>query len=42
MGTIVCQSCGVIIDHFESQQVKTLYGVCDCTCKQTEKNDKDE
>ncbi|WP_134685887.1 GapA-binding peptide SR1P [Brevibacillus migulae] len=32
MGTIVCQECGKIIDHFESNQVKTLYGVCDCEC----------
>ncbi|MCG6197840.1 GapA-binding peptide SR1P, partial [Anoxybacillus sp. LAT_38] len=24
MGTIVCQSCGTIIEHFESNQVKTL------------------
>lgn len=33
MGTIVCQSCGTIIDHFESNSVKTLYGVCDCQCE---------
>lgn len=41
MGTIVCQSCGSIIGHFESNQVKTLYGVCDCNCHKAEKNDKE-
>ncbi|HZG81016.1 MAG TPA: GapA-binding peptide SR1P [Brevibacillus sp.] len=30
MGTIVCQTCGSIIEHFESNQVKTLYAICDC------------
>ncbi|HZG14720.1 MAG TPA: GapA-binding peptide SR1P [Candidatus Bathyarchaeia archaeon] len=40
MGTIVCQECGIIIDHFESNQVKTLYGVCDCECgKYTEETE---
>jgi len=39
MGTIVCQECGSIIDHFESNQVKTLYGICNCNCKKTEKDE---
>ncbi|QOS99472.1 GapA-binding peptide SR1P [Brevibacterium sp. JNUCC-42] len=34
MTTIVCQKCGDIIEHLESPQVKTLYGVCDCPCHQ--------
>jgi hypothetical protein len=40
MGTIVCQSCGTIIEHFESNQVKTLYAVChgDCCEKKKEKD----
>jgi hypothetical protein len=41
MGTIVCQSCGAIIEHFESNQVKTLYAVCHCDCRNTER-DQDE
>ncbi|WP_400163144.1 GapA-binding peptide SR1P [Brevibacillus sp. TJ4] len=39
MGTIVCQTCGTIIEHFESNQVKTLYAVCHCdTCKDDEQH----
>ncbi len=30
MGTIVCQSCEAIIDHFESEKSGVLYGVCGC------------
>lgn len=33
MGTIICQGCGQVIEHFESNQVKTLYGVCQDDCK---------
>ncbi|NGQ93652.1 GapA-binding peptide SR1P [Brevibacillus sp. SYP-B805] len=39
MGTIVCQNCGAILEHFESNQVKTLYAVCDCDCSRLEKTD---
>ena len=39
VGTIVCQECGTIIDHFESTQVKTLYGVCDCGCSNEGQNE---
>lgn len=38
MGTIVCQSCGSIIEHFESNSVKTLYGICGCSCQDKEKS----
>ncbi|WP_019120775.1 GapA-binding peptide SR1P [Brevibacillus massiliensis] len=41
MGTIVCQSCGTIIDHFESNQVKTLYGICDSGCNCCHQVDED-
>ncbi|MDA5108709.1 MULTISPECIES: GapA-binding peptide SR1P [Brevibacillus] len=41
MGTIVCQSCGTIIEHFESNQVKTLYGVCSCDCRPSEKQEQE-
>ncbi|WP_139490014.1 GapA-binding peptide SR1P [Brevibacillus dissolubilis] len=41
MGTIVCQNCGSVIDHFESNQVKTLYGVCNCPCPRDQKKDKE-
>jgi hypothetical protein len=41
MGTIVCQTCGTIIDHFESNQVKTLYGVCDCDCRKSEQSEQE-
>jgi succinate dehydrogenase flavin-adding protein (antitoxin of CptAB toxin-antitoxin module) len=36
MGTIICQSCESIIEHFESNQVKTLYGMCKGECKHAE------
>ncbi|MFE1628551.1 GapA-binding peptide SR1P [Brevibacillus reuszeri] len=41
MGTIVCQSCGTIIEHFECNQVKTLYAVCSCECRPHEKQEKE-
>ncbi|UFJ41862.1 GapA-binding peptide SR1P [Brevibacillus humidisoli] len=41
MGTIVCQSCGSIITHFESNQVKTLYSVAGCRCSKTEQEDEE-
>ncbi|WP_077622158.1 GapA-binding peptide SR1P [Sediminibacillus massiliensis] len=28
MGTIVCQDCQCIIDHYEDEKVSTLYGKC--------------
>ena len=41
MGTIVCQTCGTIIEHFECNQVKTLYGICNCdTCKKEEQQNR--
>ncbi|WP_343841507.1 GapA-binding peptide SR1P [Salinibacillus aidingensis] len=31
MGTIVCQDCQRVIDHFEDEKVTTLYGKgCEC------------
>lgn len=41
MGTIVCQTCGTIIEHFESNQVKTLYAVCNCDCQLSEKQERE-
>ncbi|WP_083443601.1 GapA-binding peptide SR1P [Ornithinibacillus contaminans] len=32
MGTIVCQQCQQIIDHYENNKVVVLYGTCP-TCK---------
>jgi len=31
MGTIVCQSCNSVIDHFEDEKVSILYSNC-CEC----------
>lgn len=31
MGTIVCQSCNTVIDHFEDEKVSILYSNC-CEC----------
>ncbi|WP_084157546.1 GapA-binding peptide SR1P [Oceanobacillus manasiensis] len=28
MGTIICQDCQEIIEHFEGEKVTTLYGTC--------------
>lgn len=30
MGTIVCQTCNTIIDHFENEKVTVLYAKCNC------------
>ncbi|HLR71434.1 MAG TPA: GapA-binding peptide SR1P [Pseudogracilibacillus sp.] len=31
MGTIVCQECDAIIEHFNDEKVTVLYGT-DCSC----------
>jgi hypothetical protein len=37
MGTIVCQTCGATIAHFEDEKVTTLYGkCCGCDCDESE------
>ncbi|MGK5507644.1 GapA-binding peptide SR1P [Brevibacillus formosus] len=41
MGTIVCQTCGTIIEHFECNSVKTLYAVCNCDCRPGESQEKE-
>ncbi|MGM8211891.1 GapA-binding peptide SR1P [Virgibacillus sp. W0430] len=28
MGTIICQDCQQIIDHYDYEKVTTLYGTC--------------
>lgn len=28
MGTIVCQDCQQVIEHFDNEKVTTLYGTC--------------
>jgi len=28
VGTIVCQECAEIVNHFEEEKVTTLYGTC--------------
>lgn len=30
MGTIVCQTCDLTIDHFEDEKVTVLYAKCNC------------
>ncbi|MCA1023423.1 GapA-binding peptide SR1P [Halobacillus litoralis] len=35
MGTIVCQDCQKVIEHYENEKVSTLYGTCP-TCTDTE------
>ncbi|MCF6093541.1 GapA-binding peptide SR1P [Microaerobacter geothermalis] len=37
MGTIVCQQCDCIIEHFESHKADTLYGVCENCCSHEQK-----
>lgn len=37
MGTIVCQSCEAIIDHFEWEKAGVLYGVCNCCDDENER-----
>jgi len=39
MGTIVCQDCEAIIDHFESEKCGVLYGICHC-CEHKEERSK--
>jgi hypothetical protein len=41
MGTIVCQACEVIIEHFESEKSGVLYGICSC-CGNKEANKEEE
>lgn len=32
MGTIICQDCQQVIDHYEEEKVTTLYSTCpSCT-----------
>lgn len=33
MGTIICQGCNQVIEHFDDEKVTTLYGTCP-TCDQ--------
>ncbi|WP_188454532.1 GapA-binding peptide SR1P [Virgibacillus oceani] len=28
MGTIICQDCQQVIEHFDDEKVTTLYGTC--------------
>ncbi|WP_226578361.1 GapA-binding peptide SR1P [Halobacillus litoralis] len=35
MGTIVCQDCQKVIEHYENEKVSTLYSTCP-TCNKTE------
>lgn len=38
MGTIVCKTCGEIIEHFDHEKASVLYGICrGCTKEKTEK-----
>ncbi|TRM12262.1 GapA-binding peptide SR1P [Lentibacillus cibarius] len=32
MGTIVCQDCQEVIEHFDDEKVSTLYGTCTNCC----------
>lgn len=41
MGTIVCQSCDLTIDHFEDEKVTVLYSKCQC-CHDHEKEQTQE
>ncbi|WP_249869913.1 GapA-binding peptide SR1P [Oceanobacillus saliphilus] len=36
MGTIICQDCQHVIEHYEEEKVTTLYGTCP-TCNETNK-----
>lgn len=40
MGTIVCQSCDLTIDHFEDEKVTVLYSKCK-GCHDCEKEHKE-
>lgn len=34
MGTIICQTCNSIIEHFDGEKVTVLYAKCGCKeCK---------
>ncbi|WP_409305272.1 GapA-binding peptide SR1P [Peribacillus sp. SCS-155] len=37
MGTIICQNCNSIIEHFEDEKVTKLYSKCGCH-EETERN----
>lgn len=38
MGTLICQACNKIIDHFEDEKVSVLYSSCaNCHKEQIEK-----
>ncbi|CDQ28197.1 GapA-binding peptide SR1P [Halobacillus karajensis] len=37
MGTIVCQDCQKVIEHYENEKVATLYGTCPTCNKPKEK-----
>ncbi|MBO8155394.1 MAG: GapA-binding peptide SR1P [Bacillaceae bacterium] len=37
MGTIVCQDCQRVIDHFDAHKVTVLYGK-GCTCNKDKEN----
>lgn len=32
MGTIVCQSCNKVIEHFDYEKATVLFGKCDHDC----------
>ncbi|MCE7791709.1 GapA-binding peptide SR1P [Salipaludibacillus sp. CUR1] len=32
MGTIICQDCESVIDHFDCEKVSVLYGKCCESC----------
>jgi hypothetical protein len=34
MGTIVCQSCNAVIEHFEDEKVSVLYSNCCVICEE--------
>ncbi|QHE52039.1 MULTISPECIES: GapA-binding peptide SR1P [Pontibacillus] len=38
MGTIICQDCQRVIEHFEDEKVSTLYGNCCSSCKSKNKH----
>lgn len=41
MGTIVCQTCGSIIEHYDGEKVQVLYAKCGCKdCKNKKKLNK--
>ncbi|MGM7701010.1 GapA-binding peptide SR1P [Pseudalkalibacillus sp. Hm43] len=39
MGTVICQTCDMTIEHFEVDKVTTLYSNCP-DCKRKRKNGK--